>query len=217
MSATRVMGTTSVMGQAVGTAAAIAIRDGLTPRGVHEQRMPELQAALMDDDCYLPWHQRAIPELSRTATLSAHTGDVEALRNGIDRTVGETDNGWTAPCGTTVTYTFEAPRDVSEARLVFDSHLNRADAVHGPGWTAKNMRHFYSLEAPPWRVPEALVKRFRLEVQEAGGTWRVVHEADNNYQRLVRVPVTARATAVRLTPLETWGAPEAHVFAFDVR
>jgi hypothetical protein len=37
MSSTRVMATCAIMGQAVGTAAAIATRDGLTPRGVYEQ------------------------------------------------------------------------------------------------------------------------------------------------------------------------------------
>ena len=38
-----------------------------------------------------------------------------------------------------------------------------------------------------------------------------------NHQRLVRVPLAGRARAVRLVPEATWGAPEAHVFAFDVR
>ena len=63
------------------TAAAIAIRDGLTPRGVYESRLTELRQALLEDDCYLPWAAREIPELSRSAKLTGE-GDVEVLRNG---------------------------------------------------------------------------------------------------------------------------------------
>jgi hypothetical protein len=65
MSSTRVMGTTSLMGQAVGTAAALAARHGTTPRGIYESHTAELQQMLMDDDCYLPW--RIVP-WGRTTT-----------------------------------------------------------------------------------------------------------------------------------------------------
>jgi hypothetical protein len=39
LSSTRVMATCAIMGQAVGTAAAIAVRDDLSPRGVYEERL----------------------------------------------------------------------------------------------------------------------------------------------------------------------------------
>ncbi|MCJ7550626.1 MAG: FAD-dependent oxidoreductase, partial [Anaerolineae bacterium] len=55
MSATRVMATCAVLGQAAGTAAAIAAREATTPRGVYEAHLAELQQMLMDDDCFLPW------------------------------------------------------------------------------------------------------------------------------------------------------------------
>nr|WP_321268640.1 FAD-dependent oxidoreductase [uncultured Sulfurimonas sp.] len=64
MSATRVMATCATLGQAVGTAAAIAVRDSLTPREVYQKRIGELKQTLMDDDCYLPWNGREIPELT---------------------------------------------------------------------------------------------------------------------------------------------------------
>ena len=56
--------------------------------------MRELQETLMDDDCYLPWHARAVPELSQKAALSASSGDPQPLSNGIDRSLGDADNGW---------------------------------------------------------------------------------------------------------------------------
>ena len=208
MSATRVMGTTSTMGQAVGTAAAIAARDSLSPRGVYERRLRELQDALMEDDAYLPWRARAVPELSRSAVLAAGEGDAEPLRNGVDRPVGQEDNGWACAPGSWAEYRFGSAAPVHEVRLVFDSELNR------PG---KNMRHSYALSDPPWTVPATMTKAFRIEVEDAGGNRRTVCRDDNNYQRLRRIALNAEARAVRLVPESTWGAARTHVFAFDVR
>jgi hypothetical protein len=169
----------------------------------------------MEDDCYLPWHTRAIPEISRRAELSASNGDPEPLRNGVDRPVDDTDNGWYGATGTTVEMTFETSVPLREARLVFDSDLNRVDTSRGH--TARNMRHYYALDADLWHVPETLVKAFRIDTQTADGSWETAAEVSNNYQRLVRVPLEVETRAVRFVPLETWGAERAHVFSFDVR
>lgn len=67
LSSTRVMATCALMGQAVGTAAAIAVKHDLTPRGVYEQKMRQLQDTLMEQDSHLPWHTRSIPAMSRAA------------------------------------------------------------------------------------------------------------------------------------------------------
>lgn len=216
MSATRVMGTTSLMGQAVGTAAAIATRAGLTPRGVYESRIRELQQALMEDDCYLPWHARAVAPLSLSARLTADAPDAEVLRNGIDRPVGAQDNGLRLQLGTAVSYAFDSVCDVREARIVFDSDLDRRDLSRGRG-SARNMRFFYALDDVPWHVPETMTRAFRIEARQGDGRWETVFRETNNYQRLVRVPLGVRATEVRLVPEHTWGAPDAHLFAFEVR
>jgi hypothetical protein len=208
MSSTRVMGTTSLMGQAVGTAAALAARHGTTPRGIYESHTAELQQMLMDDDCYLPWHRREIAPLSRTATLSAGVGDPEPLRNGVDRPVGADDNGWTAPLGTPVTYTFDAPVDVDSVRIVFDSDLNR---------DSRNMRYVYLLDSELWRPPATLVKAFRVEARTGDGLWKTLHHEADNYQRLVRIPLACNTTAIRLVCESTWGSPDAHLYGFELR
>ena len=214
MSATRVMGTTSMMGQAVGTAAAIAARDSLTPRGVHQKRMGELQQALMDDDQYLPWRTRGIPALAARAKLTADHGDPEPLRNGVDRPVDGVDNGWRGPLGSAVTYRFDAPAKPACARLVFDSDLNRTDTIERP--ENKNLRFRQPLDAPPWGLPAALVRDFRIEV-ERRGKWEAAATVRDNRRRLARVPLDVSTAAVRLVCESTWGAPDAHLFAFDVR
>ena len=208
MSSTRVMGTTSLMGQAVGTAAAVAVHEGLTPREVRETRAAEVQQALMDDDCWLPWRTRRVPELSLQATLTAEIGDAEPLRNGIDRPIDGAGNCWLGEIGSAITYEFDAETHVREARIVFNSDLNRE---------AKNMPWLHALDEPSWAVPETLVKAFRIETRQDDGAWRTIASESNNYQRLVCVALDMQATAVRLVPEATWGARQVRVFAFDVR
>jgi hypothetical protein len=78
LSSRRDMATCSTIGQAVGTAASMAVRDGLGPRGVYEKRLGELKQTLMRDDVYLPFNRREIGELTRRARLCG-SGDLEAL------------------------------------------------------------------------------------------------------------------------------------------
>ena len=215
MSATRVMATTSLMGQAVGTAAAIALRAGTGPRSVLEGQLRALQQALLDDDAYLPWRAREVSVVSKSARLTASAGDPEPLRNGVDRPVGNADNGWRGAPGATVTYELAAETELREARLVFDSDLDRMDPATGRH--ALNQRHYYAKDAAPRQVPATLVQAFRIETQRADGAWQVAAEVTANHQRLVHVPLAVCARGVRLTPLATWGAAEAHVFAFEVR
>ena len=207
MSATRVMATCATLGQAVGTAAALAVRDNLTPRGVYQERIAELKQTLMEDDSCLPWNARTVPALSREARLSASEGDPEALRNGIDRPVDGADNGWTGRLGSWVEYKFDSAERVRKMRFVFDSHLDRREM---------NMPCIYPLAMEPVGAPAPLVRAFRVEALDENGAWKVVARVDDNHQRLVRREVDVWALAVRLIPETTWGAESAHIFAWDV-
>jgi len=206
MSATRVMATCSMMGQAVGTAAGIATREGCAPRTVHDKHLRELQQTLMSDDCYLPWQVREISELSRSATLTSEQGDVEALRNGVDRPVGDDDNAWDGACGTAIDYDLGHTVELESARIVFDSNLNRS-------W--QNMPHGVPLGGNDRPTPETLVKAFRLDARQSDGSWETVYQDDANHQRLVRVPLKLATSAVRFVPLETHGAEHARLFALE--
>ncbi len=210
ISSTRVMATCALLGQAVGTAAALAAARGCGPRGVYEAHLADLQQALMDDDCYLPWHRRAIPDLTRAATLVATAGgDPEPLRNGVDRTVGREANLWEGPIGAVIEYRFAAPATVRRARIVLDSDLSRPNT--------SNMACCYPLDAAPLATPPQLLREFRIETTEDGAQWTPVPCPTPNRQRLVNVAVNRPVLAVRFVPLATHGAPTARVFAFDVR
>ena len=208
LSSTRVMATCAILGQAVGNAAAIAAKNSLSPREVGQQKIDELKQELLEDDCYLPWNRREIPKLSIEAKLTASEGDPEPLRNGIDRPVGAEDNGWTGELGSYVQYTFSEPKEIAQLRFVFNSDLNRK---------VKNMPASFPLNPEPRKVPETLVRDFRIEIQDDQGNWQLAKRVENNYQRLVKVPVAIKTRAIRFIPEKTWGAEKAHVFAWDVR
>jgi hypothetical protein len=243
MSSTRVMATCSTMGQAVGTAAAIAVREGTGPRGVYQDHLEELQETLMDDDAWLPFSRRPVSALTAEARLTERVpaavaagaaaepsgngrGDgedrLEALRNGIDRPTEDGYNGWVGPVGAAIELSWEDPKPVSGLRLVFDSDLNRSDAARGARHenrsTAKNMRHYYGLDVPPWSVPETLVKDATVEIDHGDGRWVEVARLENNYQRFVRIPfdLGRSAKAVRIRPDTTWGDTNARIFSIDV-
>ncbi|MCR5382589.1 MAG: FAD-dependent oxidoreductase, partial [Lentisphaeria bacterium] len=216
LSSTRVMATCATVGQAVGVAAAIAAANGLTPRGVYEQRIQELQNTLMDDDCYLPWHVRPIAELSKNAILRASEGDPEVLRNGIDRPLDGHENVWSCQPNGWAEYDFGRMVSLKRARLIFDSDLNRKGQGDCATYEERNLLSNYPLNQPDRPVPPTLVKSFRLEVKDATGLWKTVWETTTNHQRLVMIPLDCDGCAVRIVPTETWGAPSCRLFAFEV-
>ena len=216
MSSTRVMATCATLGQAVGTAAAIAALYGLTPRGVYEQRIAELQQTLMDDDCYLPFRRRAIPALTRNAALACDSPEAENLRNGLDRALDGAYNGVAVPLGSAVAYTFPAPEPISRVRVVLDSDLNRDTLPECERRRERNMLHNRPLGWPDAYVPTTLLRSFRIEGLRPDGTAETLYESQDNHRRLISVPVDGVYAAVRLVPLATWGNPLARIFSFDV-
>ncbi len=211
LSSSRVMRTCAIIGQAAGTAAAVALGARIAPRAVYHERLADLQQALMTDDAWLPGRARAPSALTRAARLSASVGDPEPLRDGVDRPAGGIDHGWSGGPGCWVEQAWPALREIRRMRLVFDSNLNRH-------YSEMRQRAGFPLGAEPVAVAPELVRSFRVEALGAGGSWRTVHEERDNHQRLawVRFKEPVQARAVRLLPGETWGASERHLFAWDV-
>jgi len=227
MSSTRVMATCATVGQAVGVAASIAVRESLSPRGVYDEKTGELKQTLMDDDCWIPFNSREIPNLSKSATLKSSNDDAEVLRNGIDRPIDGTDNSVTVPVGGWIEYSFDKPERIREARIIFDSNLNRGirqskdpnviSETDPAAVTVKEMKCYFPLDQEKLAVPECMVKSFRIEAAGIDGHWQIVHKENNNYQRLVTIPLDIETTKIRIVCEETWGAEEVRIFAFEVR
>lgn len=211
MSSSRVMATCAILGQAMGAAAAIAIREKTSPRGVYENHLAELREMLMDDDCYLPFARRTVSPLAREARLDPA---LESLRDGFDRPEEGADHGATLLPGEAAQYRFDAPGFVETVRIVFDSDLNRKLMGILP---QRNLPANRPLGMPEARMPETLVRAYRIEATLESGETRVIAEEANNRRRMRRHEVGERVTALRLIPLETWGAARCRLFSFDVR
>lgn len=233
MSSTRVMGTCALLGQALGTAAAIALRDGLTPRGVYERRIAELKQTLMEDDCYLPFNRRAVPELTLGARLSvdgvARDGVTppeqvdaatctrpESLRNGLDRPIGADYNGCMFERGGWAQYDFDAPTRVGRVRLVLDSDLNRETEPEPMHRLNRDMIHNRPLNWPDCYVPRTITRAYRIDGVLPDGSLKPLVEVKDNYQRLCVHELDDVVCGLRLTLIDTWGRDKCGVFSFDV-
>ena len=207
LSSTRVMATCATLGQAVGTTVYHALQHGLTPRDVCAGNFREIQNTLMDDDCYLPGLKRPVAPLSAQAKLTVSNGNAESLRNGVDRPLGNEANAWSCGNGMSAAYEFGEKVQLSEARIVFDSNLNR---IHYN--MISNYPKKLSKEMPKFETPETLVKAFHLEADGVE-----IFREKNNYQRLVKIPLACKASTLRLVIDEVRSPKETRVFAFEVK
>ena len=123
--------------------------------------------------------------------------------NGHER---RAENCWVGHEGDVIEYIFSEEVAVSEVRLVFDSDLNRE---------YDNMPCSIRLQETDFRLPDTLMKAYRLEGEDAAGN-TVILEATDCHQRFVRHKVDWRVMKIRLVPLQTHGCPDFRVFGFEV-
>ncbi len=194
-SSARVMGTCCLMGQALGTAAALALKEG---KAVDNVDIPALQQKLMFDDCFIPGLEREVSLITKKAQTNA-----EIIRNGIDRGEG---NCWIGEPGEEITLSFENPQKVSGVRIVFDSDLDR---------NYNNMPSCYPLKQKRFKLPKTLVKEYRVVYKDNSGVEHSFTISDN-HQRLVIHEISDEITQISLFPLSSWGDSAMRVFAFEV-
>lgn len=201
MSSTRVMGTGCVMGQAVGTAAALAVAKSIPLSGIKEHII-ELQQTLLYDDAYLPGLPQMYSEEIIHADLTASSGDPEPVRNGINRPVGTTANKWMCGENDWIAYKFNNPVKVENVTVIVDSGLDQIVAL-------SYLQKDNQLTSPPDVMPKA----FRIEGL-CDGTWQELIRADRSYQRLCRFPVNRRLDGIRFVLEKTWGAERSGIYSF---
>ncbi len=228
MSTTRVMGTVGVLGQAAGTGATVAVKYGLTPRQAGQEKIEEIQAILMEDDCFLPGFRREISLISRQAKLVCDYGDCSQLHNGMDRQIWGHYNGYCGKTNKAISYIFNQPTHISQFRLVLDSDLNREHVEGNPDGLNTSSVLFFPLShnRTTFGFPTCLVKSYCIEALNEQDEWTIVYETKNNYQRFIRQNIDVTTKAIRFVPLSTYhsekkttdyGSSTARVFAFEVR
>lgn len=213
MSSTRVMATCALLGQAVGTAAAICHRDGLLPRDITGTLVTELQQQLLFDGVFLPGVKREIPALSREASLNLDDAARALLQNGIDRPRSdEEQNMITLDKGDKLTFTFGEEKEISDLRLMLDFDYSKMSVSPNRKMRIFPMKLNRGKDFVPVKVAATLVKHLRVI---ADG--KVVWETENNYHSLLQIPLKLKARTVEIEFLETWGAERVNLFACDLR
>jgi hypothetical protein len=205
MSSTRVMGTTSLMGQAVGSAAAIAIKNGLSTRGVYESALSELQDKLREDDQYIPWSKRETQVFSLNAVSSTSKHNTDLLTNGIERGIGSEDNGAWFDDGETLSWTLPNTSKINGIRIVCDSDFSNT----------KRLPCSYPKAGNRAQMPSHLLKSALLEIRDKEGNWQLHSRIENNFRRLIKIPLQVQCSGFRLSSVESWGGQSVHVYSFD--
>lgn len=216
MSSIRVMMTCAVMGQAVGTAAAVACKFGITPHEVYLNKLELLQNTLLDSDCFLPNKKRIIGGLCKKTDI---INGNPSLKNGADRP----HNIYPSPCGvkikngTSLEYRFDKYEYIDSVHITFDSDLNRETLPGDKCEKYHCMRCNTLNDSPQFYVPKTLCREFVLEITGENGTEIILSEK-NNLKRAYNARINKRVKNIRLIPVSNWGeSNETSVFSFDFK
>ena len=208
----RVMATCAVEGQAVGTAAAIALQRGVMPRQLVASHISEVQQALLKDDAYIVNLPNADPaDFARQAAIMA-SGEAagHAAKSVIDGFTRASEDGshlWAsaegAPLPQWLRLDLPGRQLIHEIRLTFDTNLSRPLAL----------TYYEHLQERIVQGPQPETARdYRIEVLE-DGEWRTLERVEGNYQRLRVHHIAPRPVdAVRVVVEATNGAPQARLF-----
>ncbi len=223
---TRVMATCAVVGQGVGTAAALALRQNTLPAEIaaDAQLMHAIQQQLRKDDGYLIGVSNEDPhDLVRqaaqiTASSSQTNASPENIRSGHTRIVTKLPSERQQPglhrwmsrdLPATLEIRWCEPVPLSEVGLVFDTGLHRLLTLSmADGYTRKML----------WGRPQPeTVRDYELSVETAGG-WQSLVSIENNHQRLRKhaFPPIESVTALRLTVTAANGLDHARVLEVRV-
>ena len=202
LSSVRVMGTCAMFGQAAGTAAALAVHYGCTPREIGRRHIRELQQRLVRQDQFIPGVKLEHGTAARNGTPSD-----PRLADGFDRETKSTTNHHSILLhqGESCQYTFKTPTTVTAIRLVWDSNFE----------DSKKMRFHEGCDESR-QLPSTLAKAFIVETQ-TGGEWQMCFQVDDNFRRLNLIHFPPRqAQAIRLTlKRERIPGEPARLFSFE--
>jgi hypothetical protein len=218
---TRVMATCAVVGQAVGTAAAQAAREGITPSELARDpaRMTTLQRKLQRDDQTIPGVTASDPDdLARSATVTASSEDQgSAAANVLTGTTRdlpeESRNRWRGamgPDGAWIELTWDRPVKAGEIQLTFDTGFERQLTLSASdGHTSTMVRG-----PQPETIRDYEILAWAPDAEGPATIARV----DGNYQRLRRHRITAGPMArLRLHVTATNGLPVASLYEVRVK
>ncbi len=212
LSSTRVMATCGMLGQAVGNAATIAVREHIEPKDVMG-RIDRLKGVLRDEDCYLLHTPRRISDALSSAKHTLDKERYDKLASGIERKTEAGDFCAAFDKGERVEFTF-APIYCKKVRLVLDNDIAR-ESVQDYNLRQYPQKLHIMGEQEEAKIPEVLTKAFDVFVQE-NGEWTLLAREENNYLRLRTFQVEREITGIAFIGKETYGGEKIKIASFDV-
>ena len=210
------MGTCSVEGQAIGTAAAFCVKNSLNPRSLYEDKplLKKYQQRLLRDDQTIKNLKNEDPhDLARGAKVTASSeveySRADAVIDGYVRDMpGEWQHRWGGDLKSGeawIELSWDDPQSLTQVQITFDSGFSRPLTLTEQASYRKRM-----ITGPP---PEMVQDYQVLYRPEGSDTYEVLAEVNGNYQRLRRhtfEPVRTEAIRIRITA--THGNPEARIY-----
>lgn len=212
---TRVMATCAGMGQGLGTAAAVCLKRGVTPRKLYQSNegLFELQQTLLKDDQTIKNLKNLDPaDLARQATKFDtsplhQTAKPENVISGMTRDMyGEMNHRWIAPMQPEawLSLGWSEPKRIRHIQVTFDTGFHRELTL-----TSSDEHSQHMVRAPQ---PET-IRDYKIIVTDAQGQEYVVAEVSGNHQRIRRHEFkSVDAVQVKLHALATNGSDTARVY-----
>lgn len=208
----RVQGTTGVLGQAVGTAAAMCVAKEIDPRGLYQNCMHEFQQKLLKDDQYIIGLKNEDPlDLALNTTVSASSfapnHEPAHVIDGVSRIVDQASHMWQSDPNQAmpqwVALDLGTAQTFNSVYLTFDTDFN--DKRHAT-WEFK----------PEERMPPESIRHYRVEAFD-GAQWVTLVEVANNYQRhrIHRFPAIT-GSKLRVVATKTNGDASARLFEIRI-
>lgn len=211
LSSTRVMATCSLLGQAVGTAAALCVKEDIYPSDITDGRIDTLRKMLADDGVFLPGYKREIPEVTRLSKTNLSAKETETLFNGIERPRSfEGENAVELKKGESIDFTLKEETYVNTLRIVFDPDFERKTV--SPNYKMQIFPQILNkgLDFVPVKIPATIVKDFDIYVDG-----ELFASVKDNYNSLVFVPVKKRIKSISAVFKETNGSEFVRIFGCD--
>ena len=217
MSSIRVMATCTLLGEAVGKAAYLAVKNNTVPHDVYLNKIFELQELLLNEDCFLPSKVRKISPLCENANLTCEN----VVRNGQDRphfiyNTNDKNCSYKVNSGEEITYSFNEA-DISSVHIVFDSDLNRTTLPGGQCERTHITRANQIIGSPQTHLPKTLCKEFKLIGELKGEKTEILH-INNNRKRSFHINLNQKFDKLTLIPMDIWSDDKKiPVISFDFK
>lgn len=209
LSSSRIMATCALMGQAVGTAAALCFEKGLSPRVLGEAHIDDLQEQLLRDDVFIPHRAAKDPKdlAKKTSVIfasSTKSGDAGLLIDGMSRDFEGAVHHWCSKgLPADVQMEWDIPVSLSKVEVKCDTNVTRNIMMRHD---SRNDKAFTNT------IPEELLKSLVLEAR-VRGVWKKLGAIDKNRTRLIKFSFEKiKTSAIRIRLLETYGKEDGKLF-----